>query len=222
MRGRVRGDQDGDHSRYKLDTSYWQLQMVEKKLVNAQGFQTQDAKYRSARAVLVVVGGLPATGKSTIAGILARQTGTPYLRIDRIEQAIVAWSPLSHPLGPAGYAVAYELAREQLHLGLDVIVECVNPIRLTRDSWLRTADEAGAGIVEVEVVCSDESEHRRRVETRTSDVEGLLLPTWAAVVGREYEPWSRKHVVVDSARTTASNAAQLIMSKITSARAESS
>src|SRR4029453_678808 len=89
-----------------------------KKLVNAQGFQTQDAKYRSARSVLVVVGGLPATGKSTIAGILARQTATPYLRIDRIEQAIVAWSSLSHPLGPVGYAVAHELAREQLQLGL--------------------------------------------------------------------------------------------------------
>jgi predicted kinase len=193
-----------------------------KKLVNAQGFRTQDEKYRSARSVLVVVGDLPATGKSTIAGILARQTKTSYLRIDRIEQAIVAWSSLSHPLGPVGYAVAYELAREQLQLGLDVIVECVNPITLTRDSWLRTADEVGAGIVEVEVVCSDESEHRRRVETRTSDVEGLRLPTWAAVVGREYEPWSREHLVVDSARMTASNAAQLIMSKITSVRTESS
>jgi predicted kinase len=193
-----------------------------KKLVNAQGFRTQKKKYRSARSVLVVVGGLPATGKSTIAGILAGQTKTPYLRIDRIEQAIVAWSPLSHPLGPVGYAVAYELAREQLQLGLDVIVECVNPIPLTRDSWLRTADEAGARIVEVEVVCSDEFEHRRRVETRTSDVEGLLPPTWSAVVSREYEPWSRKHLVVDSARMTAGNAAQLIMSKITSVRAQSS
>jgi len=60
--------------------------MVEKNLVNAQGFRTQDEKYRSARSVLVVVGGLPATGKSTIAGILARQTKTPYLRIDRIER----------------------------------------------------------------------------------------------------------------------------------------
>ena len=222
MRGPIGGDQDGDRHCYKLETSYWQLRMVEKNLVNAQGFRTQDEKYRSARSVLVVVGGLPATGKSTIAGILARQTKTPYLRIDRIEQAIVAWSSLSHPLGPVGYAVAYELAREQLQLDLDVIVECVNPITLTRDSWLRTADEAGAGIVEVEVVCSDESEHRRRVETRTSDVEGLLLPTWAAVVGRVYEPWSREHLVVDSARMTASNAAQLIMSKITSVRTESS
>jgi predicted kinase len=165
-----------------------------------------------------VIGGLPATGKSTIAKIVAEQTRTPYLRVDRIEHAIVAWSELSHPLGPVGYAVAYELAREQLELGLDVIVECVNPIALTRDSWLRTAEEAGALILEVEVACSDESEHRRRVETRPSDIEGLLKPTWAAVLEREYEPWNRNHLKVDSATTSADSAAQLITSKIASIR----
>jgi predicted kinase len=86
---------------------------------------------------LVVVGGLPATGKSTIAIALARRTSTPYLRVDRIEQAIVAWSALSHPLGPVGYAVAHALAREQLELGLNVIVECqphrAHPRRLGRN-----------------------------------------------------------------------------------------
>jgi predicted kinase len=169
--------------------------------------------------VLVVVGGLPATGKSTIARLLAEQMRTPYLRIDRIEQAIVAWSSLAHPLGPAGYAVAYELAREQLELGLDVIVECVNPIPLTRDSWVKTAAEANAAILEVEVVCSDEDEHRRRLESRPSDVEGLLKPTWAAVMEREYEPWSRAHLVVDSASASAESSAQLIISTIASSRA---
>ena len=91
------------------------------------------------RPVLVVVGGLPATGKSTIARILAEQCKAPYLRVDRIEHEIVAWSALSHPLGAAGYAVAYELAQEQLQLRLDVIVECVNPVALTRDSWSKIA-----------------------------------------------------------------------------------
>lgn len=179
-----------------------------------------ECKYRPVQQVLVVIGGLPATGKSTIAKIVAGKTKTPYLRVDRIEQAIVAWSVLSHPLGPVGYAVAYELVREQLELGLDVIVECVNPIALTRDSWLRTAEEARAAILEVEVACSDESEHRRRVETRPSDIEGLLKPTWAAVLEREYEPWNRKHLVVDSARTSAESAAQLITSQIASIRTE--
>ena len=172
----------------------------------------------ASRPVLLVVGGLPATGKSTIGRILAEQTKTAYLRVDHIEHAIVTWSALSHPLGPAGYAVAYDLAQEQLQLRLDVIVECVNPIALTRDSWSKIAAENSAAILEVEVVCSDESEHRRRVETRTSDVEGLRKPMWSAALEREYEPWRRKHLVVDSARMSAESAARLIESKIVALR----
>ena len=169
----------------------------------------------------MVIGGLPATGKSTIATALARRTATPYLRVDRIEQAIVAWSPLSHPLGPVGYAVAYELALEQLQLGLDVIVECVNPLAVTRDGWLDTAAAAGTVLIEVEVICSDEVEHQRRVQTRTSDVEGLAKPTWTAVVEREYEPWTREHLVIDSTTTSPGQAADKIAAEMTSARAGS-
>ena len=166
----------------------------------------------------MVVGGLPATGKSTIATVVARRTKAPYLRVDRIEQTIVAWSALTHPLGPVGYAVAYELAREQLRLGLDVIAECVNPIALTRDAWLDIAAASGAAIVEVEVICSDEVEHRRRVATRTTDVEGLLKPTWSEIMDREYEPWSRPHLPVDSARISVEDAAKLIAARMVSAR----
>jgi adenylylsulfate kinase-like enzyme len=161
---------------------------------------------------------LPATGKSTIASSLARRTGTPYLRVDRIEQAIVAWSGLSHPVGPVGYAVAHELAGEQLSLGLDVIVECVNPIALTRDSWVRTAEAAHAGIVEVELTCSDGAEHKRRVLTRPSDVGGLIKPTWPEVTGRDYEAWSRPHLIVDSATTKVSDAVELITAEVAAAR----
>jgi predicted kinase len=170
-------------------------------------------------SVIVVIGGLPATGKSTIATALARRTATPYVRVDRIEQAIVAGSSLSHPLGPVGYAVAYELALEQLRLGLDIIVECVNPVATTRDGWVRTAATAGAAVIEVEVICSDEAEHRRRVETRTSDVEGLAKPTWPAVIEREYEPWTRDHMVIDSMTASPDNAADRIASKMASAGA---
>jgi predicted kinase len=165
---------------------------------------------RDSRPVLVVVSGLPATGKSTIAERLARLVAAPYLRVDRIEHAIVAYSSLEHPVGVAGYAVAYALASEQLGLGLDVVVECVNPIALTRDSWVATAAEADAAAVEVEVVCSDPDEHRRRVLTRGTDVAGLVKPTWEDVLRRDYEPWHRPHLVIDSANTLAEVAAQHI------------
>lgn len=126
---------------------------------------------------------------------MAKRTKTPYLRVDRIEQAIVAWSTLVHPIGPVGYAVAHQLVAEQLALGLDLIVECVNLMALTREAWVETGRAAAAGVVEVELVCSDAVEHQRRVESRPSDVKGLTKPAWDQVLRQEYEPWTRPHLV---------------------------
>lgn len=53
--------------------------------------------------------------------------------------------------------------------------------------------------VEVEITCTDLQAHRRRVEARRADISGLRLPTWEDVVSREYEPWSRRHIVIDTA-----------------------
>lgn len=170
------------------------------------------------RPVLVVIGGLPGSGKSTVATALARATSTPYVRVDRVEQAVVDWTSLDHPVGPVGYAVAHALADEQLRLGLDAIVECVNPLAVTRDAWPATAAGAGAGLVEVEVVCSDVVEHRRRVEGRPTDVPGLVKPIWAEVVGRDYEPWTRPRVVVDTATTSVAEAVRRLVEARQTAR----
>ena len=85
---------------------------------------------------------------------------------------------------------------------------------VTRDGWVGTATASGAAIVEVEVVCSDADEHRRRVETRSTDVEGLVKPTWAEVIGREYEPWDGARVVVDTARTSVADAVDLVAAEV--------
>lgn len=167
-------------------------------------------------SVLVVVCGLPATGKSTVATSLAAQRKVPYLRVDRIEQAIVSWSSLVHPVGAVGYAVAHQIAAEQLALGLDVIVECVNPITITRDSWAATARATDADLVEVELVCSDALVHQSRVETRMSDVEGLIKPTWRDVLERTYEPWNRPHLTLDTATLSAAEVVALVAAEIES------
>lgn len=169
---------------------------------------------------LTVVGGLPGSGKSTIAHLVAERTTTPFLRVDRIEQAIVAWSFLSHPLGAVGYAVAHAhaLALEQLQLGLDVLVECVNPSAVTRDAWVGTASAAGSALLEVEVTCSDQREHQRRLATRNTDVEGLVKPTWSVVAAREYEPWTRPRLRIDTAVTSPEEAATRIAEAAAAAR----
>ena len=50
-------------------------------------------------------------------------------------------------------------------------------------------------------MCSDTAEHRRRVETRLSDIPGLSMPTWQEICLREYQLWDRTRIVVDTANT---------------------
>ena len=95
------------------------------------------------------------------------------------------------------------MAADNLRLGLDVIGDSVNPWPETRDAWRDAGLAAGARMIEIEVVCSDPAEHRRRVEARTSEVPGLVLPDWAAVIGRDYRPWDRPPLVVDTAGRSA-------------------
>jgi hypothetical protein len=97
-------------------------------------------------------------------------------------------------------------------------VECVNPTALTRDGWVATAEAVAAELVEVEVICSDEDEHRRRAEVRSSDIEGLVKPVWTAILEREYEPWLRTPLIVDSATTSPDSAAMTIALRMASAK----
>lgn len=153
--------------------------------------------------VLISVGGLSATGKSTVARVLAAELPAAYVRVDTIETAISRSEGQYEPTNdwelPPGYEVGYDVAADQLHIGLDVVVESVNPVRASRDAWRDAGLNAGARVIEVEIVCSDMDEHRRRAEERVSDIAGLVTPTWEQITNRQYESWERNRIVVDTA-----------------------
>jgi predicted kinase len=150
-------------------------------------------------ARLIVLAGLPASGKSTIARGLARRTGAIWLRVDSMDQAIWASGTAPEDLRDWTYRAAQAVAADNLALGRDVIADCVNDWREAREGWEACRRKAGAEVTWLEVVCSDPVEHRRRVETRMVDVEGLKLPDWNAVLARDYHPWDRDHATIDTA-----------------------
>jgi predicted kinase len=82
--------------------------------------------------------------------------------------------------------IAYAVAADNLRLGRTVIADCVNPWSLTRSAWRSVAERAGVAVLDVEIVCSDAAEHRRRVEARQPDIAGHTLPIWQDVVARDY------------------------------------
>ena len=150
--------------------------------------------------MLIIFAGLPASGKSTLASALARHTKAVYIRIDTIEQA-VRDSGLSAN-GPVGYVVAYGIATDNLRIGRTVVCDSVNPLNISRSAWRDVALRVGVPSIEVEVVCSDQQEHQHRIESRTSDVPGLRLPTWSDVSQRQYERWETSRIEIDTAGQT--------------------
>ena len=163
--------------------------------------------------MLIVISGLPGVGKTAISRELARATGAVHLRIDTIEQAMRAagWR-----VEGEGYAVAHALAADNLALGRMVIADCVNPWPLTRNAWRAVADRAGVPALEIEVVCSDPVEHRRRVEQRQPDIDGHQLPAWKDVVERDYRPWDGPRLVLDTARSGIAECVAAITSRLSS------
>src|SRR3712207_1121617 len=128
--------------------------------------------------MLVVFGGLPGSGKSTIARRVAQQTRSVLLRIDVLEQALREACRLPDDVGDCGYAIAGEVAASNRSLVLTAVADSVIPTEATRRRWRGVAERAGSALLEVEIVCSDEHQHRRRVELRSSDLAGLKLPSW--------------------------------------------
>ena len=158
--------------------------------------------------MLIILGGRPGSGKTSLARALAVRLGAVHLRLDSIEQALRR-SGLEN-IGAAGYAIAQALAADNLRLGRTVIADSVNPVAASRQGWRDAAAAGGQGYIEIEVICGDVAEHRRRVETRQPDIAGHGLPDWAAVQQRLYEPWS-PDLVIDTAQQDIAAAVALIV-----------
>ena len=171
--------------------------------------------------MFIIFGGLPGTGKSTLASQVADRLGGTYLRIDSIEQAIRSSDvlPEGGDVGAAGYLIAYRIAADNLRAGRVVVADSVNPLSITRQAYREVAEGAGVGYLEVEIVCTDAATHRARVERRLPAVEGLTLPTWEQIKSRHYEAWDRPRLQIDTAAMSVDDAVETIVAAFARLRA---
>ena len=78
------------------------------------------------------------------------------------------------------------------------MVDCCNPWALTRKEWENVATREQCAFCNIEIVCTDKKEHRKRVEELISDIDGFAHPSWQEVMSRDYQEWTTERIVIDS------------------------
>ena len=165
--------------------------------------------------ILYIFSGLPACGKSTLAQNISKKLKAVYLKIDTIEQGIMDLCNFN--VQGEGYRLAYRIIADNLKIGNSVISDQCNPINLTRNEFKNIAIENNCKYMNIEIICSDETEHKKRVDNRK------YPPTWEEVMKRKYdpnynfmyyEPWEEEHIIIDTAYKTIEECTKELLKKI--------
>ena len=164
--------------------------------------------------LLIVLSGLPGTGKSTLAEGLARALGLPVFSVDPIESAMLrAGLAPSFQTGYAAYLVAQTLADARLSLAQGAIVDCVNAEEPGKDIWRALGGKHGVPLRIVECVCSDPALHRARLERRERGLAANFRePSWDDVERRRlaYSAWTEPLLRVDAVASSDDNLARVL------------
>lgn len=170
----------------------------------------------NAYSRLIVIGGLPGTGKTTIAEFLAGRFSIPLFSRDLIEAAVVV-SELDFPtkhdeipnLSGVGFSVMSMLAEQQLMHGQSAILDSTARSQQIRDEWFAISRRYGATHLAIHCVCSDPKVHRQRIAGRKRGIPGWYELTWAQVVdaASRFDDWTSDCLICDCCNPLESNLA---------------
>lgn len=168
----------------------------------------------SARSRLIVLGGLPGTGKTTIAEFIADRFSIPLFSRDQIEAAVVV-SDLGFPtkhddipnLSGVDFSVLSMLAEQQLKRGQSAILDSTARSQQIRDEWLELSTRFGATHLAIHCICSDPKVHRGRIEGRERGIPGWYELSWANVedAAKRFDDWTTDCLICDSCDSLDSN-----------------
>lgn len=153
----------------------------------------------AGRTRLLLVGGTPGTGKSTLAAAVSASTGWPVLRSDVLRKELAAADQAAGKrptelYGPEmSQRVLHELLRQAADLvsgGRSVVLDATWGSEAWRQEAANLADRSGAELVGVQTVVSDQvaDERLRRRGAEGRDVSDAT-PHIAASLRRRFAPW---------------------------------
>jgi predicted kinase len=137
-------------------------------------------------STFIVMRGFPGTGKSTIARLLASALHASLIDRDIIRQTAVQELGELPQVGQFSYELMFALAREQLSLGLSVVVDTPLTYRTTYEQCKELAKAFQTPMLVVHCQCPPEVQ-KRRLEDRRGNVSAFQITSWD-----EWEQWKTR------------------------------
>jgi len=181
------------------------LESVSKRSCDAWGLTLDQPKCRCEAIVreswgpvnaLVVMSGLPGSGKSSISRELARRLALPRIELDLIEGPVLSRGVTGDAFGWAGYEILANLARDNLGWS-SLVLDSVAWTHDIRTTFENIAIHHGAVYCPIEVVVDAETLDRR------------LARRWGEITAADrlerikrlitlFEPWRSPRLVLDT------------------------
>jgi adenylate kinase family enzyme len=159
---------------------------------------------------IIIIGGVPGTGKTTLAELLSKEIEATCFSKDKLEAAILRRGIANKDsLNGVGYELLSEIAKTELDHNRSVILDSVASSQRVLEFWPHIITQK---IYYIECICSDEELHKERVEGRSRNITGWYEITWNDIlkIKKSYQPFSENRLIIDSANDLSKNVAKAI------------
>ncbi len=160
---------------------------------------------------LILFTGMPGSGKTTLARMVARHLKLPLFSKDRVQRILRDHHLAAENTGD-GYYIILDMADEQLSLGVSVILDATFPLDHFRTVASEMAIRHQARFCAFYCYCSDDAEWHRRMTDRVQYVPGWKPVGWDDVLRMRqyYQPWNENAMMLDSIQPPQENFAMAL------------
>lgn len=154
---------------------------------------------------LIVIGGLPGTGKSTLANALSKRMNVPVFSKDDLEAAVARKGLASNKkmLG-VGYEIMEALSKRSLENNNSAIFDFIASRSRVEELWPSLLE---SNFKYIACICSNQEIHKERVCVRERSIPGWYELTWQDILSIQssYQSLKPESLVLDSVNNLNTN-----------------